>query len=223
MQFEEFTKLVLFEDNHLLVVNKPAGMLTQADNTGDPCLLDHAKNYIKIKESKTGNIFIGLVHRLDRPVSGIVVLAKTSKALARMNDLFKNKNIVKTYHALVKKTGMQSDATLENYIRKDNKALVARVYNKEVANSKKAILHYKILCSENGYTTLEIQLETGRFHQIRAQLSNAGMPIVGDVKYGYPVPKKDRSILLHAASIEFEHPVKKVPVKINAPYHHNWK
>lgn len=213
--FQAFS--IVFEDNHLLIVNKKAGVLVQSDATGDKCLADYAKEYIKEKYQKQGNIFCGVVHRLDRPVSGIVVLAKTSKALERMNELFRENKVQKTYWALVLQKPKNEADTLVHWLRKDTKKHFAIAYNQEAVNSQRAELSFKILQHFGDETLLEVKPVTGRFHQIRAQLSKIGSTIKGDLKYGAKVPNKDASICLHARRIEFAHPIKNELLVVEAP------
>ena len=208
---------VLFEDNHIIAVNKRAGDIVQGDKTGDQPLSDVVKEYIKDKYNKPGNVYLGVVHRLDRPTTGLVIFAKTSKVLPRLNALFVSKDIKKTYWALVKNQPEKTQDTLINWLKKNPKNNKASVYNKEVSDSKKAILHYEIIQKLDNYFLLVVNLETGRHHQIRAQLANIGCPIKGDLKYGFDRSNKDGSIHLHARHIEFIHPVKKEVVKITAP------
>ena len=190
----------------------------QADITGDAPVSDEIKAYLKSKYTKPGNVFLGVIHRLDRPVSGAVLFARTSKGLSKMNELFKTKAVKKTYWAVVKNKPPKNEDTLVHYHIKDEKAKRARLFDKEVAHSKICKLHYSILCSSDNYHLLEIQLETGRFHQIRAQLAKIGSPIKGDIKYGFDRPNEDkRSIHLHARRLDFLHPVKQEPVSITAP------
>ncbi len=208
---------VLFEDNHIIIVNKRSGDITQGDKTGDKPLSDVVKEYIKGKYNKPGNVFIGTVHRLDRPTSGIVIFARTSKALERLNKMLRDKTIDKTYWALVKNQPKKESDTLINFLKKDSKKNKSFVYKKEISGSKKATLHYKIIKKLDNYTLLEIDLETGRHHQIRTQLSNIGSPIKGDLKYGFGRSNKDGSISLHARKIEFKHPVSKEQISVIAP------
>jgi 23S rRNA pseudouridine1911/1915/1917 synthase len=208
---------VLFEDNHIIIVNKRAGDIVQGDKTGDKPLSDVVKEYIKDKYNKPGNVYLGTVHRLDRPTSGLVIFAKTSKVLPRLNKLFLSKDIHKTYWALVKNEPLKTEDTLTHWLKKNPKSNKSKAYIKEVSDSKKAILHYKVIKKLDSYYLLEVNLETGRHHQIRAQLSFIGCPIKGDLKYGFSRSNKDASISLHARHIEFIHPVKKVPVSISAP------
>ncbi len=208
---------VLFEDNHIIMVNKRAGDITQGDKTGDTPLNDVVKAYVKDKYNKPGNVFIGTVHRLDRPTSGIVIFARTSKALERLNKMLRDKTINKTYWALVKNQPKKDSDTLINFLKKNSKKNKSFVYKKEIDGSKKAILHYKIIKKLDKYSLLEIDLETGRHHQIRTQLSYIGSPIKGDLKYGFDRSNKDGSISLHARKIEFIHPVSKEKISVIAP------
>ena len=208
---------VLFEDNHIIIVNKRAGDIVQGDKTGDKPLSDVVKEYIKDKYNKPGNVYLGTVHRLDRPTTGLVIFAKTSKVLPRLNKLFLSKEIKKTYWALVKNEPPKDEDTLINWLIKNPKNNKSRAYSKEVPESKKAILHYIVLKKLDNYLLLEVNLETGRHHQIRVQLSSIGCPIKGDLKYGFDRSNKDASISLHAKHIEFIHPVKKEPISIHAP------
>lgn len=208
---------VLYEDNHIIIVNKRAGDIVQGDKTGDTPLNDVVKAYIKNKYNKPGNVYLGTVHRLDRPTSGIVIFAKTSKVLPRLNKLFLTKEIKKTYWAVVKQAPSKSEGTLAHWLKKNPKNNKSYTHIKEVKDSKKAILHYKTIQQLDNYTLLEINLETGRHHQIRTQLSSIGSPIKGDLKYGFSRSNKDASIHLHARRIEFIHPVKKESLSIIAP------
>ncbi len=208
---------VLYEDNHIIVVNKRAGDIVQGDKTGDMPLSDIVKHYIKDKYNKPGNVYLGTVHRLDRPTTGLVIFAKTSKVLPRLNKLFLEKSIQKTYWALVKQAPSPPKATLTHWLRKNPKNNKSTAHPKAGKDCKKAILHYTTLKQLDHYTLLEIQLETGRHHQIRSQLSSIGCPIKGDLKYGFNRSNKDASISLHARHITFIHPVKKEPVNITAP------
>lgn len=209
---------VLFEDNHLLIVNKPAGLPVQGDQTGDPHLLEWAERYIAEKAGKPGAAFVGLVHRLDRPVSGAVVLAKTSKALARMNEVFRNKQNQKVYRAITLYELPQEEGTLIHYVGKDSLTHKAIAYKSPKPGAKSAILHYKLLANYAGRFYYEIRLETGRFHQIRVQLSKAGCPIVGDLKYGAKEALPDRSIALHSYRLMSPHASKVAePIDVTAP------
>lgn len=212
---------VLYEDNHIIIVNKRAGDIVQGDKTGDVPLSDVVKDYLKERYNKPGNVYLGTVHRLDRPTTGLVIYAKTSKALPRLNKLFQSKEIKKTYWAIVKNRPPKGEGTLVNWLVKNPKNNKSAVYNSEVENGKKAILHYKILKALDNYFLLEITLETGRHHQIRAQLASIGCPIKGDLKYGFDRSNKDASIHLHARHIEFVHPVKKEVLSIGAPLPHD--
>jgi len=208
---------VVFEDNHLIIVNKQSGDIVQGDKTGDTPLSEVVKEYIKEKYNKPGNVYLGVVHRLDRPTTGLVIFAKTSKVLPRLNALFASKDISKTYWAIVKNKPAKEKDTLIDWLKKNSKNNKSYAYKKEVANSKKAILHYEVIKKLQNYFLLEIRLETGRHHQIRSQLYNIGCPIKGDLKYGFDRSNEDGSIHLHARHISFIHPVKKEPVEITAP------
>ena len=208
---------VIYEDNHIIVVNKRAGDLVQGDKTGDKPLSDVIKNYIAEKYNKPGNVYLGTVHRLDRPTTGLVIFSKTSKALPRLNKLFVSKDISKTYWALVKNKPEKEADTLIHWLKKNPKNNKSKAYIKEVPDSKKAILHYKIIKKLDNYYLLEVNLETGRHHQIRSQLSSIGSPIKGDLKYGFDRSNKDASISLHARNIQFTHPVSKDDLNITAP------
>ena len=208
---------VLFEDNHIVIVNKRAGDITQGDKTGDKPLSDVVKEYIKDKYNKPGDVFLGVVHRLDRPTSGIIIFARTSKALERLNKMLRDKTINKTYWAVVKNHPKKEKDTLINFLRKNPKNNKSTAYSKEIDGSKKAILHYAVLKKLDNYSLIEIDLETGRHHQIRTQLSNIGSPIKGDLKYGFDRSNKDGSIHLHARKIQFIHPVSKEQINITAP------
>lgn len=219
---------ILFEDNHIIIINKKAGQLVQGDKTGDISLLDEAKSYIKIKYSKPGNVFAGLVHRIDRPTSGIVIFAKTSKALTRLTEMIKKREIKKTYWAVVKKNEIPETQRLVHYLKKNEKNNKAIIFNTSSAQSgsKEAILTYKIIKKSDHYLLLEIDLETGRHHQIRAQLSAIKCPIKGDLKYGADRSNSDGSIHLLARKIEFIHPIKKEKIVLEAPVPENdnlWK
>jgi 23S rRNA pseudouridine1911/1915/1917 synthase len=208
---------VLFEDNHIVIVNKRAGDITQGDKTGDKPLSDVVKEYIKDKYNKPGDVFLGVVHRLDRPTSGIIIFARTSKALERLNKMLRDKTINKTYWAVVKNHPKKEKDTLINFLRKNPKNNKSKAYSKEIDGSKKAILHYAVIKKLDNYSLIEIDLETGRHHQIRTQLSNIGSPIKGDLKYGFDRSNKDGSIHLHARKIQFIHPVSKEQINITAP------
>ncbi len=207
---------ILFEDNHIIVVNKQPGDISQGDKTGDTPLSEVVKSYIKDKYNKPGNVYLGVVHRLDRPTSGIIIFARTSKALERLNKKLRDKDIQKTYWAVVKNRPPKSADTLIHFLKKDHQKNKSKAYEKEIKDSKRAILHYSVLKELDHYHLLEIQLETGRHHQIRTQLSHIGSPIKGDLKYGFPRSNKDASIHLHARKIEFVHPVSKERLTIEA-------
>ncbi|MCI2230196.1 RluA family pseudouridine synthase [Polaribacter sp. MSW13] len=217
MQSTKESLEVLFEDNHIIIVNKKAGDITQGDKTGDKPLSDVVKEYVKDKYNKPGNVFIGTVHRLDRPTSGIVIFARTSKALERLNKMLRDKTINKTYWAIVKNKPQKEKDTLTNFLKKDTKKNKSFVYKKEIEGSKKATLHYTVIKKLDNYSLLEIDLETGRHHQIRTQLSHIGSPIKGDLKYGFDRSNKDGSISLHARKIAFIHPVSKEKISVIAP------
>lgn len=217
---------ILYEDNHLLVINKKAGQLVQGDKTGDESLLDSIKYFIKIRDEKPGNVFLGLVHRIDRPTSGLVIYAKTSKALSRLTQMVKNREIRKTYWALVPKEVIPQSQRLVHFLKKNEKNNKAIVFPRETEGAKEAILSYSVLKILDNYQLLEIDLETGRHHQIRAQLSKIGVPIKGDLKYGAPRSNPDGGISLHARKLEFVHPVTKENIEIVAPVPQNdavWK
>lgn len=208
---------VLYEDNHIIVVNKRVGDIVQGDKTGDKPLSEVVKDYLKVKYNKPGEVFLGVVHRLDRPTTGIVMFARTSKALARLNELFKNRETEKTYWAVVKQKPQPEEATLLHYLVRNEKSNTSRAHAKEVSNSKKASLKYKVIKTLNSYTALEILLHTGRHHQIRAQLAAIGSPIKGDLKYGADRSNADGGIHLHARRLKFTHPVSKETISIVAP------
>ena len=199
---------ILFEDNHLIIVNKNPGELSQADRTGHTTLADTIKYYLKNKYNKSGNVYLGITHRLDRPTSGIIIFCKTSKSLTRVNNMFKEKKVKKTYWAITKKIDSNKIIRLENFLKKNEKQNKSFVTT-DTKNGKKSILNFKKIKSLDNYSLLEISLETGRQHQIRAQLSNYGYPIKGDLKYGFKRPNNDGSIHLHSRKIEFTHPVTK--------------
>ena len=208
---------VVYEDNHIIIVNKTASEIVQGDKTGDTPLSETVKLYLKEKYQKPGNVFIGVTHRLDRPVSGLVVFAKTSKALTRLNDMFKNGEVKKTYWAVVKNQPHEPEGELVNYLVRNEKQNKSYAYDKEVPNSKKAILHYRLIAKSQNYYLLEIDLKTGRHHQIRCQLAKMGCPIKGDLKYGSPRSNPDGSICLHARLVRFIHPVSKELIEVEAP------
>ncbi|WP_405571715.1 RluA family pseudouridine synthase [Winogradskyella sp. Asnod2-B02-A] len=208
---------VLHEDNHIIIVNKRAGDIVQGDKTGDKPLSEVVKSYLKDKYNKEGNVYLGVVHRLDRPTTGIVMFAKTSKALPRLNKLFAEKTAKKTYWALVKNQPPKTEDKLVHWLKKNSKNNKSTAYAKEVDGSKKAILHYQLKQTLDNFYLLEIDLETGRHHQIRVQLASIGCPIKGDLKYGFDRSNKDASISLHARTLRFIHPVKKEEVIITAP------
>ncbi|MCE2711491.1 MAG: RNA pseudouridine synthase [Cryomorphaceae bacterium] len=208
---------ILFEDNHLIVVNKRSSEIVQGDKTGDETMPDRIKQYLKVKYNKPGNVFCGVVHRLDRPTSGAVVFAKTSKALERLNKQFREKETNKLYWAIVERRPDPEEGTLIHYLRKNEKQNRSFASSTESPGTKKAILHYKLIASSEKYFLLEVRLETGRHHQIRCQLSTIGSVIKGDVKYGAKRPNPDGSIDLHARELELIHPISKDKLKVLAP------
>ena len=208
---------VLYEDNHIIVINKEAGEIVQGDKTGDTSLCDTMKQYLKEKYAKPGNVFIGLPHRLDRPVSGIVVFAKTSKALERLNRMFSEGAVKKIYWALTKGIPNPTEAEINSWILRNEKMNKSFSYPKEVKGAKRALLHYRLAAASQNYNLIEVELKTGRHHQIRCQLSSIGCPIKGDLKYGAQRSNPDGSISLHARYIEFTHPVSKELIAITAP------
>ncbi len=207
---------VLYEDNHLIAVNKPAGVLVQADETEDRPLSEYVKDYIKDRYNKPGAVFLGTIHRLDRPVSGVCIFARTSKALARMNELFKERKIQKLYWAVTEQRPEPLTGHLTHYIEKDRQRNVAHAHIKPRGAAKKSELDYALMADLGNYSLIEVRPTTGRPHQVRVQLARIGCPIRGDVKYGFPTPNPDGSINLHCRSLSFEHPVKKEPVTIMA-------
>jgi len=216
---------IVFEDNHLLIVNKPAGFLVQGDETGDVCLVDVAKQYIKEKYNKPGNVFCGLVHRLDRPVSGLVVLAKTSKGLERMNAIFQGREVEKRYLAVLMGKPDNETATLVHKLVKDEKKNLVKAFAATYSQGQLSELTYRFLQVSGANSLLEVLPKTGRSHQIRVQLASMKTPIVGDLKYGAPQPNEDASICLHAFSLKFTHPVTKenLYIKTQPPMVSAWK
>ena len=209
---------ILYEDNHLIAVRKRVGDIVQGDKTGDVPLSDMVKNFLKDKYQKPGNVYLGVVHRLDRPVSGVVLFAKTSKALPRLNKMFaEHKGVKKIYLAIVANKPPQPQGTLTHWLTRNEKQNTARAYDREVPGSKKAVLDYRLIAQSERYFLLEIELHTGRHHQIRCQLSKMGCPIRGDLKYGAPRSNPDGGISLHAWRLELEHPVSHQNIVIEAP------
>lgn len=208
---------VIYEDNHIIIVSKRSGEIVQGDKTGDRTLADDVKQYIKEKYAKPGNVFLGVVHRLDRPVWGLVVFAKTSKALSRLNDMFRTGDVHKTYWAITQNSPAEPEAVLTDWINRNEKQNKSYAYDHEVPGSKKAMLHYKVIGRSDNYTLVEVNLMTGRHHQIRCQLANIGCPIKGDLKYGARRSNPDGSISLLARKIEFVHPVSKEKIYAEAP------
>jgi len=216
---------VLFEDNHLLIINKPSGVLVQGDATGDKPLVEICKEFIKVKYGKPGEVFLGVIHRLDRPVSGVVAFARTSKGLERMNYLFKNRETKKTYWALVDRKPAKESDTLIHWLVKDEKKNKTTAYKREHPEGLRSELTYKVIGNRSGLYLLEVNPITGRPHQIRVQLASLNCPIVGDVKYGFAQANPDASICLHSRELRFVHPVKKDPVHVVAalPKNHFWQ
>ena len=208
---------VLYEDNHIIVVNKASSEIVQGDKTGDTPLSEDIKSYIKEKYNKPGNVYLGVVHRLDRPTSGVVLFAKTSKALPRLNKLFHDNKVDKHYWAIVKDRPKEDQGTLTHYLVRNTKQNKSYAHDTEQPESKKAILDYKVIGKSDNYYLLEINLHTGRHHQIRSQLSKIGCPIKGDLKYGFPRSNPDGSISLHARYLSLVHPVSKEQIEITAP------
>lgn len=208
---------VLYEDNHIIAVNKTNSEIVQGDKTGDEPLSETLKKYLKEKYNKPGEVFLGVTHRLDRPVSGVVIFAKTSKALTRLNEMFRNQEVKKTYWAIVKDRPAETEGRLEHYLVRNEKQNKSVAHTKMVPNAKKASLSYKLISHSDNYVLLEVQLETGRHHQIRCQLAKMGCPIKGDLKYGFPRSNPNGGISLHARYVEFVHPVSKQLIQITAP------
>ncbi len=208
---------VLYEDNHIIIVNKESGEIVQGDKTGDVPLSDIVKQYIKEAHAKPGAVFLGVVHRLDRPVSGVVVFAKTSKALTRLNNMFRDGEIHKTYWALCSNRPEKIEGELDNWLVRNEKQNKSYVYDKEKPNAKRARLHYQVIGATERYTLIEVHLMTGRHHQIRSQLAHIGCPIKGDLKYGAKRSNPDGSISLLARRVEFIHPVSKEKIIVEAP------
>lgn len=208
---------VVYEDNHIIIVNKTASEIVQGDKTGDTPLSETVKEYLKEKYQKPGNVFIGVTHRLDRPVSGLVLFAKTSKALSRLNEMFKRGEVQKTYWAVVKNRPPQEEGTLSHWLLRNEKQNKSYAYDKEKPGSKHAILDYRLIAASDNYFLLEVDLKTGRHHQIRCQLAKMGCPIKGDLKYGFARSNTDGSICLHARRIAFVHPVSKENITVEAP------
>ena len=208
---------VVYEDNHIIVVNKTASEIVQADKTGDTPLSETVKQYLKEKYQKPGNVFLGVTHRLDRPVSGLVIFAKTTKALTRLNEMFRAGEVKKTYWAVVKNAPKESEGELVHFLVRNEKQNKSYAYDKEVPNSKKAVLDYRLIGRSENYYLLEVDLKTGRHHQIRCQLAKMGCPIKGDLKYGSPRSNPDGSICLHARRVRFVPPVSKELIELKAP------
>lgn len=208
---------VLYEDNHFLIVNKPAGVLVQKDKSGSEDNLEEmAKAYLKHKYNKEGNVYLGIPHRIDRPTSGVIIFCKTSKALERINEMFQRREISKTYWAIVKGCPERQHANLVHYLKRNEKQNKTYAYEKETTGAQRAELNYSVLSTSNNYSLLEVDIITGRHHQIRAQLSHIGFPIKGDLKYGFDRSNKDGSISLHAREVSFIHPVTKEKIVAKA-------
>ena len=208
---------IVYEDNHIIVVNKTASEIVQGDKTGDEPLSERLKSYLKVKYNKPGNVFIGVTHRLDRPVSGLVVFAKTSKALSRLNAMFQTKEVKKTYWAIVTAAPPQEEGELMHYLVRNEKQNKSYAYDRERPESKRAILTYRLVSNSERLNLLHVEIMTGRHHQIRCQLAKMGCPIKGDLKYGAPRSNPDASICLHARQIRFIHPVSKEMINLTAP------
>ena len=209
---------ILYEDNHLIVVNKRAGQIVQGDKTQDVCMADEIREYIRVRDHKPGNVYCGVVHRLDRPVSGAVLFAKTSKALTRMNAQIKEHATTKIYWAITKEAPFQLTGHIDNWLKRNEKLNKSFIVNEGTDGAKLASLNYRVIAtSKGGYHLIEVELLTGRHHQIRCQLANLGCPIKGDLKYGYSRSNPDGSICLHSHCLEFIHPVRREPVKVIAP------
>jgi len=225
MKDKDFKKYIVFEDNHLLVVNKPAGLLVQGDKTNDKTLIDFTKQYIKYEYNKPGNVFLGLTHRLDRPVSGAVIMTKTSKALTRVTKAFKNQEVGKTYIAICLGKPNASSGIIQNYLLKDGQKNKVRVFKSAQKKAKFSETEYNVLQYTNGKSLVKIAPKTGRSHQIRVHLSSINIPIIGDLKYGAPKPLSDKSIALHCLNMELIHPVtkEKISFKASLPETSFWK
>lgn len=208
---------ILYEDNHLIAINKLAGELSQGDKTGDVSMIDDVKDYLKRKYDKKGNVYLGLPHRLDRPTSGVILFAKTDKALSRLSDLFRKGDVEKNYYAITLERPREEEERLINYIVRDERRNISISYARQVSGSQKAILTYRLIDESERYYLLDVKLETGRHHQIRSQLKAIGLHIKGDLKYGAPRSNRDGGICLHSRRISFIHPVRKEPVEIIAP------
>ncbi|MDR1938037.1 MAG: RluA family pseudouridine synthase [Tannerellaceae bacterium] len=212
---------IIYEDNHIIAVNKACCEIVQGDKTGDTPLSEQLKEWLKEKYQKPGNVFVGVTHRLDRPVSGVILFAKTSKALSRLNDMFRQGKIKKTYWAIVKNPPPREEDQLTHWLSRNEQQNKSYAYDEERPHTKQAILHYKLIARSDNYYLLEIDLKTGRHHQIRSQLSKIGCPIKGDLKYGFDRSNPDGGISLHARSAEFIHPISKAAIQIIAPAPHD--
>lgn len=221
-EYHDIESRILYEDNHIIIFNKRAGEIVQGDKTGDECLAETLKAFVALRNDKPGKVFMGVPHRLDRPVSGISIFAKTSKALERMNAMFREGQVHKTYWALCCQKPANAEADLENWIRRNEKMNKSFIAPKGSADAKLARLHYTFICSTERYHLLEVRLFTGRHHQIRCQLAGMGCVIKGDLKYGAPRSNPDGSICLQSHEVEFIHPVSKIPVHVTAPLPPTW-
>lgn len=212
---------VVYEDNHIIIVNKESGEIVQGDKTGDTPLSDTVKDYIKAKYGKPGNVFLGVVHRLDRPVSGLVVFARTSKALTRLNEMFRKGEVLKTYWAITVNQPETDEGEVVSWLVRNERQNKSYAYDREVPGSKKAILNYRVIGHSDRYHLIEVRLLTGRHHQIRCQLAHIGCPIKGDLKYGAPRSNPDGSISLLSRKVHFVHPVSKQNITVEAPLPHD--
>ena len=209
---------ILYEDNHLFIINKKVSDIVQGDKTGDVSLDKKIREFIRLRDRKPGNVYLGLPHRLDRPVSGVVVFTKTSKALTRMNAVFKSREVEKVYHAIVKNQPEPTRAEIVHFLKKNEAKNKSFVVNQNTGGAKEAVLEYQLIGGSDNYHLLEVRIHTGRHHQIRAQLAAIGCPVKGDLKYGFPRSNKNGGISLHARYISFIHPVKKERISVTAPY-----
>ncbi len=214
---KNFSDIVLYEDNHILIVNKPAGEIVQGDKTGDTPLSEKAKEYIKKKYNKPGQVYLGVVHRLDRPTTGVLIFARTDKALSRLNNMLRDHEIKKTYWAVVEGIPNELSGKLVNFLKKNPETNKSKVVSKKTSGAQEAILSYEHVASSDKYHLLEVKLQTGRHHQIRAQLAHIGCVIKGDLKYGARRSNSDASISLHARNVTFTHPVSQLKINISAP------
>lgn len=222
-EYEDIESRILYEDNHIIIYNKAVGDIVQGDKTGDECLAETLKAFVARRDSKPGKVFMGIPHRLDRPVSGINIFAKTSKALERLSEMFRNGEVHKTYWALCCEAPAQKEALLENWMSRNEKMNKSFIVKSGTGNAKLARLKYRHIADTDRYHLLEVELMTGRHHQIRCQLAGMGCVIKGDLKYGAPRSNPDGGICLHSRNVKFIHPVKKIEVDITAPLPSSWK